>query len=453
MLDAPNARHMARLIALVPAGMAIGSLLEWAVARRAPASLHVDFSQPLAVATAWHATGLWLLAALAVGAAIAAIGYIATIARLSKARPARPRLLLVVLVTACALGVLAAFFAPVMLSSDVYAYATYGEMALRGIDPYSHAKLATSDPMFAATIWQWSNPPPVCVYGPLFVAISKVVVHLTNGLGVARQLDALRLLSMLAMVACVPLAYAAFAPLGKRAQAIAAVAIGLNPIALWSAADGHNDTLMLAMVLAGAALLQRFGVGIATAIVALSASIKAPGAIAAIAFAFAQRARGTMAAWAGAILGLGLVAWWSFPAIGDIAVAAAHGNRSLPSISLWAIGSFTPIVVAGLLLVAGIGALMRREIDGWILLALAVWSAMPNPYPWYGLWFLPTAALAPRSRAAAVVVALSFTTTLRYLPDVYGTLAAPAPFWLSLLAFAPLLALLRRKPDILSDPV
>lgn len=443
---------MARLIALVPAGFAIGSLLEWLVARRAPTALHRDFAQPLAVATAWHSTGLWILAALFIGVAIAAIGYFAAIRTLFASEVSRPQSTLFVLVAACALGLVAAFFAPILLSSDVYAYATYAEMALRGIDPYSHARLAASDPIFSATIWQWSNPPPACVYGPLFVAIAQGVVGVTAFAGVAGQLDALRLVAMTALVACVPLSYLAFAPLGARVRIVAAATIALNPIAIWSAAEGHNDALMLALALAGFALVRRFGPGVGVAIVMFSASIKVPGAIAAAAFAVAQRGRNAWSVWMGLFVSSALLVWWCLPAALEIA-ASARGGHALPKISLWEIGALSAVVIAGLLLAVGVRALVRGEVDGWIYLALGLWCALPNPYPWYGLWFLPIAALAPQSRAGAVAVTLTFTTTLRYLPDVYGTLPTGIGIGLSILAFTPLLALLRPNSATLTNLV
>ncbi|HVS45327.1 MAG TPA: hypothetical protein VMS32_01530, partial [Verrucomicrobiae bacterium] len=203
----------------------------------------------------------------------------------------------------------------------------------------------------------------------------------------------------------------------------------------------------------GFALVRRFGVGVGTAIVAFSASLKAPGVIAALAFVLAQRGRNArLASLAGLIVAVALLLAWCLPAAVEIARGAAHGGRYLPSVSLSAIGPLCTIVIVGLLTIVGIRALLRREIDGWATVALALWCALPNPYPWYALWFLPVAALAPRSRVAAIILALSLTTTLRYLPDVYGQLNLLTNVGLSLLAFAPLLALLRPKSAILSDP-
>ena len=94
-------------------------------------------------------------------------------------------------------------------------------------------------------------------------------------------------------------------------------------------------------------------------------------------------------------------------------------------------------------------ALIRRDVEGWPLAALGLLLAIPNPQPWYGLWFLPIAALAPRSIAAWVLVGLSLTTILRYVPDAVAIPNYPPDVVLSSLAFAPLLLLclhFRSKP-------
>ena len=76
--------------------------------------------------------------------------------------------------------------------------------------------------------------------------------------------------------------------------------------------------------------------------------------------------------------------------------------------------------------------LRSGEREGWLYLALAGWLLLPNPYPWYGIWLAALAAFAPGTRAAAVLLALSLASLLRYVPDaVYpGT---PGPIaWLGL---------------------
>jgi len=84
---------------------------------------------------------------------------------------------------------------------------------------------------------------------------------------------------------------------------------------------------------------------------------------------------------------------------------------------------------------------------------------IPNPYPWYGLWLLALAAMAPQSRAGRAAVLLSMTSLLRYAPDAIALPPAGAQVALGLLATLPLVTLLPRRrlrfvarPVIMSDP-
>ena len=124
----------------------------------------------------------------------------------------------------------------------------------------------------------------------------------------------MRAIASAAFLLCVPLAYAAFSG-DARARLRAAATIGLNPVAIWCAAEGHNDALALAFVFAGFALVRRRRAGIGAAIVALSALIKLPAAAGAVALAvYDRRAR------IGAVVGLVAAATLSFPLV--------RGNRN-----------------------------------------------------------------------------------------------------------------------------
>jgi hypothetical protein len=76
---------------------------------------------------------------------------------------------------------------------------------------------------------------------------------------------------------------------------------------------------------------------------------------------------------------------------------------------------------------------------------------IPNPYPWYGVWLLALAALAPRSRAATAALLLSFTALLRYIPDAVATPSPAEAAVLSVAATLPLLVVLpawyNERPD------
>ena len=344
-----------------------------------------------------------------------------------------------------------AWAAPALFSSDVYAYAAYGELARLGHDPYAHAALPNGSPIFAAAVVQWGNPPPACVYGPLFVALASVVVWMTAAQGTAIVLVAFRVLASLSLVACAVLAFAAY-PGDRRARFAAAATIALNPVAIWCAAEGHNDALALAIVLAGIGLSRNNVPFTGAFVAAFAGAIKLPALIGALPAAGSRRGRIGAAAGAalalllsiplfeGAVTHLAPHAQYAPQASFQAIVAAAAITLSLGAYAApvaWAAAVFA----AASLTLAALAQLRAARTEGWLLLAMAGWLLLPNPYPWYGLWLAAVAAIAPRTREAAVLLGLTLTSFLRYLPDaVYP--AAPSPsFWLGIAATLPFLLL------------
>ena len=89
-------------------------------------------AQPLVVVTEWGARGAEFLGLLLLALGVAALLYRYVLAR------SRPPPLAATTAIAAA-GLLAALLSPVLFSSDVYAYAAYGELARLGADPYAPA--------------------------------------------------------------------------------------------------------------------------------------------------------------------------------------------------------------------------------------------------------------------------------------------------------------------------
>jgi hypothetical protein len=81
--------------------------------------------------------------------------------------------------------------------------------------------------------------------------------------------------------------------------------------------------------------------------------------------------------------------------------------------------------------------MQAREPEGWVYLALALWVLVPNPYPWYGLWLVAAAALAPGTRVANASLLLSLTSLLRYAPDAIAAPNEPTAVALGILAILP----------------
>jgi hypothetical protein len=393
-------------------------------------------TQPLVVVTDWGATGALLLGLLFLGVAAAGVVYwrlLATPERLS----------LLSVTSLAALGLAIAWCVPVLFSSDVYAYAAYGEMARLGLNPYARAT-GIDDALIRDAIAQWSGIFPVCVYGPAFVVLAKILVSALAPFGTLAQLQAMRAFASVALLSCVPLAYAAFE--GDRAARLrAAATIGLNPVVLWSTTEGHNDVLALAVVLAGFALVRRRLVAVGAAVTALSALVKLPGAVAAIALATVDRR-----ARLGAVAGIVIAGFLSIPLISGVATQLAPHGQYLPQASLQAVvaplGTISSLllaaIVAAVLCTRGIRLIRSARPEGWIYLGLGAWVLIPNPYPWYATWLVALAALAPRTRAASVALVLAFTSMLRYIPDAVTTPAPAAGVALGLLATLPLAGLL-----------
>jgi len=412
-------------------------------------------AQPLVVVTEWGARGAELLGLLLLVLGVAALIYRYVLAR------SRPPPLAATAAIAAA-GVLAAFFSPVIFSSDVYAYAAYGELAHLGANPYAPAAPSLAkDALISAAAWQWNGTLPICVYGPAFVALAKAIVVLLAPLGGLAQLNGLRAAASASFLLCGPLAFAAYT--GSRTARLRSVAtILLNPAAIWCAAEGHNDAIALCVVLAGFALVRRRLDGAGALLAALAALIKLPGAAAAAGLALIDR-RSRI----GALAGLAIAAAFSVQLFAGVATELAPRGHYAPQASLQAVFA-TPgfalalpvaALVAAVLVAAGIRRLRREQRDGWVWLGLGAWVLIPNPYPWYGLWLLALAAMAPQSRAGRAAVLLSLTSLLRYAPDAIALPPAGAQIALGLLATLPLVTLLPRcrlrfaaRPVIMSGP-
>jgi len=431
-----------RLAFLVPLGFAAGAVLCRLLLVQAPAAFAIDRAQPLAVVTYWGSFGRLMFLALIFAVAIASAGYVAALCR---GRNAPLRMTTSATMAYSALACIAALFFPVVFSSDVYAYAGYGFIALHGSNPYAHAAVTLRGPLMDAVLWQWGNPPPVCVYGPAFVWLAQAAVAIFGGLGAAAPLWALRVCSCIALVLCAPLASAAFARCSPRIRAAAVACIALNPVAIWSAAEGHNDPYLIAIVLAGFGLIARARPLTGAVIVGLSALVKAPGVLAAAAAPLmfnGDRARSRVLA--GSLLGLAATAIIAWPVLAQLSRDAGHGSY-FPQFSLqYALGvafgtaaaRWIAAACAAACATAGFILLAKRNPNCAALFASALWIAVPNPYPWYALWILPIVPLLLETPAAWAIVALSLGSALRYLPDATTDLSTGAGLAIALAPLA-----------------
>jgi len=420
-----NARRLAALLP-VPATFALGGALARWWFDRAPERYANDLAQPLVVVTAWGAYGGGAFAILAATVLCAAIAL--AVAALRSARGAGRGDLAAVELCA-ALAIAFAIGWPFVFSSDCYAYAAYGAMMLGGLDPYTPLPAHVHGAFLDAARWQWSGAYPVCVYGPLFVALATATVGCIGSHGVGVTLFAFRVLAALAFLGSIALLDRALADAPAPRRYLALCAYGLNPVCLWAVAEGHNDAFLLLAIMAAAAFA-RERAPLAAFALGLSPLLKAPGA----AFAFAavldawsrrsrDRVRVTLAAAGGLVLAACLVLPPLRPALASL---GAHG-RYAPEVSLQGlIGPEAAFAIAILAGAYGLWCLRLQNRAGYAWIGIGLLSATPNGYPWYALWLVPWSLAAGTGWASRALWGATIASVARYLPDAAGTLGPEA---------------------------
>jgi hypothetical protein len=406
---------------------------------RAPQRFAVDLAQPLIVATSWGNYGTIAFAILAVTVAMAAL-CLAIVAR--RLAPSAERNDVVAITLVAAFAIAAAFAWPFVFSSDVYAYAAYGSMENQGLDPYVPLPAAIHSPLFDATRWQWSGTYPVCVYGPAFVAVAAAVARATAAYDVSIGLWTLRLIAAAAFLASIPLLAATLAPWDAPRRFIALCAYGLNPAILWTVAEGHNDALLLLLVMSAGAVALRRPI-VAAFVLGLTSLVKAPGAAIAVGAGISVAASGRRDRFAllGALAaGLAVaVAVALPPLLGALATTRAHGHYT-PQISAQGLLGLGPaLILAAAAAALGLGRLIRRDPSGFAWLGIAQLLALPNGYPWYALWLVPWCLAAGDTWASRALWGATISSVARYLPDAAGTLGPEAARLAAGVAVAPLL--------------
>ncbi len=390
---------------LLPLGFAVYAIACGVLLRHAPGDYSVDLAQPLVVVTYWEQFGAIMCAALFGGLAIAGVGYVRC---LSEAAVARKQIVWI-----AGISCLIALCAPAVFSSDVYAYAAYGDLVAHGINPYAHDALLLRTPLLDAAQWQWGNPLPACVYGPLFVLLARIAV-VTQTFGAAAPLWTLRILSCLALIGI-----ARFAPL-RTARIVA-----LNPLAIWACAEGHNDIIAVAMALGGIALsVRRPFAGSFLAVFA--GAVKLP-ALAAGAFVRSKFA---------ALSALALCALLYAPLL--LSGASAHRPQAFePHFSpLYGFMLFAPLPLAITLVLACAAVTIAIGRASVASIALALWICIPNPYPWYAVWLLPLAAMSEHRAERTALIAASLFAALRYYGEATSLLPPAIELTIVICAYA-----------------
>jgi Glycosyltransferase family 87 len=318
--------------------------------------------------------------------------------------------------------------APPLVSTDVFSYQAYARMgSIYATNPYLHGPSAIAlDPVYPFIGAKWVGTPTV--YGPVFTMLS----YMLAATSIAASALAYKAIAALASLAIVALVWNS-ARLRGVDQVKAVALVGLNPLlVVYGVGGGHNDMLMLALVVAGVALLlqhrDRLGAGsIVLAVgVKLTAGLFLPFALAgAGAGGRLSRSRrrdvliGSGVA-AAAVAAFGFAAFGGGPLqlLSTVSKSQSEGDwHSIPGfitqrLGLPVVGHVTGIVLA--VVFAGVFCwLLRRVwrgevdwIDGgaWTVVALLITAS--SLLPWYVAWLLPLAAIGVDRRLwrAAIVM-------------------------------------------------
>lgn len=329
--------------------------------------------------------------------------------------------------------------APPLLSQDVFSYISYARLdVLHHLGPYTHSPDAVpSDAVYGFA----GSKDASSAYGPLFTIVTLPLAKVAP----ATAFWILKTGAALATLGVVALTWACARRLG-RDPVMPAMVVGLNPLVLVHVVGGaHNDALTVLLWM-GAALAMLPVTGrmhpaenggrseaVAGALVVTSAAVKVIGglvgpfllAVARRPWAFLAGAVAAAAACAAAaVIAFGGSAAEAFVLLGQnqdrttrwsLPQRTADGIAALTGGSADSIVDFTRAAfVVGFAVVLVLLLLHtwrhRDEPGAWVAPAgwatLALLLATAWLVPWYAIWLLPLAALAPDRRLLAASLAL-----------------------------------------------
>lgn len=178
------------------------------------------------------------------------------------------------LVVVFAMWTLPLLVVPPLFSRDIYSYAAQGDMVTHGISPYLFGPYSLGGSRYTLGVDPlWGNAP--APYGPLFLSLAAMVDNITGHHDLA-SIVGLRLLELAGVVLI-----AVYLPRLARAvghDGALAFTIGvLNPLTLLHlVGGGHNDALMLGLMIAGLALAKEGRPVAGIVMCSLAAAVKVP---------------------------------------------------------------------------------------------------------------------------------------------------------------------------------
>ena len=328
---------------------------------------------------------------------------------------------------------------PPIFSRDLYSYVAQGLIAKGGSNPYTTSPaILVHSPVYLGIASVWRDTP--APYGPLSALVSNVSVRL-GGSSLSREIIAMRAGSILGLVLLMIALPRLATRLGASPQRALWLGV-LSPLSLISfLGSGHNDGLMLGLMVCGILLIVAERLLAGFALGAAAATVKLP-ALGALAFPVLQRVErkeksaGVVVALAvsvtvGVFVLLTLVSTYGFRWLAPSALSIPTSLRTLitPSVALGVflasalhglgidvatrtVVTITRDLVSLLMIGAVCWLLWNLRHYEWVrllgvaLLVVAVGS--PTLWPWYFTWglCLLAATTAQRSIGLALLASL-----------------------------------------------
>ena len=300
---------------------------------------------------------------------------------------------------------------PLLISTDAWTYWEYGRIAaIHDADPYVDTPNEfPDDPAYDKAGADWRDT--TSVYGPAFTLLSELVA-LVSGSSAAAAAWIFKVLAALGVLACTVLAARL-----ARDKPYAAALVGWNPLfAIHFAGGGHNDSILIALMLAALALAAAGRRQLAGAAWALAVLIKwvplvffALRAVAARASRTPGRPRRLRRRLRRRSSGSrpGATASTGCASFGPLARnAAEQSSYALPHrLEQLGVPHDVTFVLAAAALVGGLAWLAREADRGRVRLGLAgclLLATTPWLTPWYAIWAVPLAAAEDDRRAQLI---------------------------------------------------
>lgn len=322
-----------------------------------------------------------------------------------------------------------------LFSHDMFSYVAQGRLMVQGIDPYTNG-VATLPGWFALGVDPlWANTPTP--YGPLYLVIERTAVQFAGWNFPELSIAMLRAVSVAGVVVAAVYTIR-LARLRGLSTSLTAWTVIANPLTLvLFIVAGHNDSVMLAAILASLYYAQTDRRIAAVVLMGAAIAVKPIAILALPILALlwlrhdaSWRERVRVWAWSGAgalglVVAVGLLAgvgvgwvaamvvpgailhWYapmSFVSVLTSTAVEATGHDPAGAIALV---KMLALALAGL--IAAALMLSRRAIDPFARLSgalLAFVTASTAIHPWYALWILPIAALSRRWKSAHVHLAV-----------------------------------------------